>query len=79
MNIDSDLLDMKLCDLSGGQKSKIAFARLLYSNPEIILLDEPTNHLDADSKEYIINYLKHYHQDHIKYNQQNVHLHLLII
>lgn len=60
MNIDSELLDMKLCNLSGGQKSKIAFARLLYSNPEILLLDEPTNHLDIDSKDYIINYLKHY-------------------
>lgn len=60
MNIDSDLLDMKLCNLSGGQKSKIAFARLLYSNPEIVLLDEPTNHLDIDSKEYIIDYLRHY-------------------
>lgn len=60
MNIDSDLLDMKLCNLSGGQKSKIAFARLLYSNPEILLLDEPTNHLDIDSKDYIINYLKNY-------------------
>jgi len=61
MNIDSDLLDMKLCDLSGGQKSKIAFARLLYSNPEVVLLDEPTNHLDVDSKNYIIDYLKNYH------------------
>ncbi len=60
MNIDGDLINMKLGDLSGGQKSKIAFARLLYSNPEILLLDEPTNHLDADSKDYIINYLKKY-------------------
>ena len=60
MNIDSDLLDMQLCNLSGGQKSKIAFARLLYSNPEILLLDEPTNHLDIDTKEYIINYLRNY-------------------
>lgn len=60
MNIDSELLDMELCHLSGGQKSKIAFARLLYSSPEIILLDEPTNHLDIDSKDYIINYLKNY-------------------
>ena len=60
MNIDSELLDLKLCNLSGGQKSKIAFARLLYSNPEVILLDEPTNHLDVDSKDYIINYLKNY-------------------
>lgn len=60
MNIDSDLLDMRLGDLSGGQKSKVAFAQLLYSNPEILLLDEPTNHLDMDSKDYIIQYLKHY-------------------
>ena len=60
MNIDDKLLDMNLSNLSGGQKSKIAFARLLYSNPEILLLDEPTNHLDVDTKDYIINYLKNY-------------------
>ena len=61
MHIDSSLLDMKLMDLSGGQKSKIAFAHLLYSNPEILLLDEPTNHLDIDTRDYIIQYLKNYH------------------
>lgn len=61
MNIDSDLLDMKLIDLSGGQKSKIAFAHLLYSSPEIMLLDEPTNHLDIDTRNFVINYLKKYH------------------
>lgn len=60
MGINSNELDMKLCELSGGQKSKIAFARLLYSKPEILLLDEPTNHLDIESKDYIINYLKKY-------------------
>lgn len=60
MNIDFDLLDLKLKNLSGGQKSKIAFARLLYSNPDILLLDEPTNHLDQMSKDFIINYLKKY-------------------
>jgi len=60
MNIDVDLLDMKLNDLSGGQKSKIAFAHLLYSNPEIMLLDEPTNHLDVETRKYIIEYLKRY-------------------
>lgn len=60
MNIDSELLDMKLKDLSGGQKSKIAFAHLLYSAPEIMLLDEPTNHLDATTRDYITNYLKNY-------------------
>lgn len=61
MNIDTDLLDLKLKDLSGGQKSKIAFVHLLYSNPEILLLDEPTNHLDSETREYITNYLKNYH------------------
>ena len=60
MNIDSKLLDLKLSSISGGQKSKVAFARLLYSMPNILLLDEPTNHLDIDTKDYIINYLKNY-------------------
>lgn len=60
MNIDDALLDLKPKNLSGGQKSKIAFARLLYSKPETLLLDEPTNHLDLDTKDYIIEYLKNY-------------------
>lgn len=60
VKISDDMLLKELKELSGGQKSKVAFARLLYSNPEIILLDEPTNHLDEDSKNYIINYLKNY-------------------
>ncbi len=60
INIDDTLLDLKLKNLSGGQKSKIAFARLLYSKPETLLLDEPTNHLDLDTKDYIIEYLKNY-------------------
>lgn len=61
MKINDDLLDIKLKDISGGQKSKVAFAKVLYSNPEILLLDEPTNHLDLDTKDYIIQYLKKYH------------------
>lgn len=60
MHIDNELLDLKLSNISGGQKSKVAFARLLYSKPEILLLDEPTNHLDIDTKDYIINYIKSY-------------------
>lgn len=60
MSIDIDLLDHRLKDLSGGQKSSIAFAKMLYSNPDILLLDEPTNHLDATTKEYVISYLKNY-------------------
>ena len=61
MKIESDLLEMKVGDLSGGQKSKIAFARLLYENADILLLDEPTNHLDMKTKDFVINYLKSYH------------------
>ena len=60
MNIDGNILNKKLSELSGGQKSKVAFAKLLYSKPEIILLDEPTNHLDDESKKYVIQYLKNY-------------------
>lgn len=60
VKLGDDILLKKLNELSGGQKSKVAFVKLLYSNPEIILLDEPTNHLDEDSKNYIINYLKNY-------------------
>ena len=60
IHIDSDMLDMRLRDLSGGQKSKVAFARLLYSMAEILLLDEPTNHLDATTKDWVCNYLKKY-------------------
>lgn len=60
MQIDADLLDRPLAELSGGQKSKMAFARVLFSKPEILLLDEPTNHLDASTKDYVTEYLKNY-------------------
>ena len=60
MEIDLDLLYMKVGDLSGGQKSKIAFVRLLFSMADILLLDEPTNHLDAKTKSFVTTYLKNY-------------------
>ena len=60
MDIDSAMLDMNLKNLSGGQKSKVAFARLLYSMSGILLLDEPTNHLDIKTKDFVCNYLKKY-------------------
>ena len=60
MGIDVDLLERPMCELSGGQKSKMAFCQLLFSKSEVLLLDEPTNHLDASTKDYITKYLKNY-------------------
>lgn len=59
MNI-GDLTDMKVKDLSGGQKSKVAFAKVLFENAPVLLLDEPTNHLDVQTKKFVINFLRHY-------------------
>ncbi len=45
---------------SGGQKTKLAFAKLLLSKPDVLLLDEPTNHLDLQTIEWLEGYLKKY-------------------
>ena len=50
----------KVSDFSGGQKTKIAFLKLLLSKPDILLLDEPTNHLDINAIEWLEDYLKNY-------------------
>ncbi len=60
MKITDAMLDMKVSNLSGGQKSKVAFAKLLYSKQDVMLLDEPTNHLDNDTKKFVIEFLKSY-------------------
>lgn len=60
MKIPDELLDRKVKELSGGQKSKIAFARLLFSNSDILLLDEPTNHLDVTTKDFVTDFIKNY-------------------
>ncbi len=57
----SDLVDAKVRHLSGGQKSKVAFARVLFENAGLLLLDEPTNHLDVETKTFVMNFLRHYH------------------
>ncbi len=60
MHISDDLLKLPVNKISGGEKSKIAFARVLFENPNVLMLDEPTNHLDAESRNWVINYLKNY-------------------
>ena len=46
-------LDRKTSTLSGGQKKRVALAKLLVENPDVYLLDEPTNHLDIDMVEWL--------------------------
>lgn len=50
----------KISEFSGGQRTKIAFIKLLLSKPDILLLDEPTNHLDIKAVEWLEKYLKSY-------------------
>ncbi len=50
----------RLYEFSGGQRTKIAFLKLLLSKPDLLLLDEPTNHLDVDAVLWLEEYLRNY-------------------
>lgn len=53
-------LQKRLSEFSSGQKTRLAFIKLLLSKPDLLLLDEPTNHLDLATVEWLEGYLKHY-------------------
>jgi ATPase subunit of ABC transporter with duplicated ATPase domains len=50
-------LDRPVAGLSGGQKTRLALARVLFAAPDLLLLDEPTNHLDGPATRWLMDYL----------------------
>jgi len=60
LGFTEDDADTKVSVLSGGQKTRVALAKLLLGSPDLIILDEPTNHLDIASVTWLENYLRSY-------------------
>ncbi|CAJ1197559.1 putative ABC transporter ATP-binding protein YheS [Companilactobacillus paralimentarius] len=57
---DEDVWQAQISTLSGGERSRLAMAKMLLEHHDILLLDEPTNHLDINTVEWLEGYLKNY-------------------
>jgi len=57
---DESMWQMKIAELSGGQNTRLALAKMLLEKPNLLVLDEPTNHLDIETIAWLDNYLVNY-------------------
>ncbi len=73
-----DDYERQVSSFSGGEKTKIAFAKLLLSKPDLLLLDEPTNHLDLSTIEWLESYLAKYKKAMIIVSHDRVFLDRLV-
>jgi len=60
LGFTEDKFKMKISDLSGGEKSRISYSKLLLKSSDLLLLDEPTNHLDIEAIEWLEGFLRDY-------------------